>query len=59
MDPVFDSGAIHLGVDVVFAGDLDEDQQRVVVSIADFGSQSHPGESFHEESELLPCFSFG
>jgi hypothetical protein len=57
MDPVLDSGAVYLGVNVVFAGDLDKDQEGVVVSIADFSSQSDVGESFYEESKLPSCFS--
>lgn len=44
---------------MVFAGDLDEDQQGVIVSIANFSSQSNLCESFYKESELLSCFSLG
>jgi hypothetical protein len=57
MDPVLDSRAVYLGVNVFLTGDLDEDQQRVVVSVTNFGSQSDVGESFYKDSELLSCFS--
>jgi hypothetical protein len=56
MNPVLDSGAVYLGVNVFFAGDLDKDQEGVIVSIADFSSQSDVGESFYQDSELSSGF---
>lgn len=42
---------------MLLAGNLDEDQQRVVVTIANFGSQSDSSESFDEFSKLLSSFT--
>lgn len=37
-------GAIDLPEDVFFGCNLDKDQQRMIVSIADFGSESNGGQ---------------
>lgn len=41
---------------MIFGGDLDEDQNCTVVSIADFGCKANVVEGFDEFLEL--CFSF-
>lgn len=37
MDPISDAAAVDFGEQVLFAGELDEDEEGVVVAVADFG----------------------
>jgi hypothetical protein len=45
MDPISDSASIDLAIHVLIAGDFDEDQKRVALSIADFSREANVVES--------------